>query len=116
MRVLICGGRDYDDYDTFKTCLSAKQVAVPFTVIIHGAATGADTMADKYAKNHNIAALSFPVSKADWKKYGKSAGPRRNRQMLRDGKPDLIMAFPGGSGTADMVKQARKAGVPVWQF
>jgi acyl-CoA synthetase (NDP forming) len=53
---------------------------------------------------------SFP---ANWKKHGKSAGPIRNQLMLDVGKPDLVIAFPGGSGTADMIRRARKAGVPV---
>lgn len=46
-------------------------------------------------------------------KYGKSAGPIRNQTMLDDGKPDLVLAFPGGRGTADMVAKAEKHGIPV---
>ena len=113
MRVLVCGGRDYDDYKVMDACLTAKQIAVPFTLIIHGAARGADQMADAYAKHHNIPVMAFP---ANWKRDGKSAGPIRNKRMLVDGQPDLVMAFPGGRGTANMVKQARDAGVSVWVF
>ena len=47
----------------------------------------------------------------DWKKYGKKAGPLRNQQMLEEGKPDLVVAFPGGNGTADMVRRAKKANI-----
>ncbi len=114
MRVLVCGGRDYEDYDTLKSCLSAMQVTrEPFDVIIHGGAKGADYLADCYAKRHRIPVLSF---EADWGKNGSAAGPMRNKKMLDEGKPDLVMAFPGGRGTANMVKQAKARNVEVWQF
>lgn len=111
MRVLVCGGRDYDDYDYLKTVLSAFQVVeAPFSCIIHGSARGADTMGGIYAERHNIPVEEYP---ADWKKHGTAAGPIRNREMLEKGKPDLVIAFPGGSGTANMVKIAKAAGVRV---
>lgn len=114
MRVLVCGGRNYDEYETMATCLSAMQVTDgPFTVLIHGGARGADLLADTYARRHNIPVLRFD---ADWKAHGRSAGPRRNKRMLEEGKPDLVMAFPGSKGTANMIAQARQAGVRVWQF
>jgi hypothetical protein len=50
---------------------------------------------------------------ADWEKYGKAAGPIRNQQILVEGKPDLVVAFQGGRGTANMVSRAQQAGVPV---
>ncbi len=50
---------------------------------------------------------------AEWSKYGRRAGPIRNKQMLDVGKPHLVVAFPGGAGTANMVKQAKAAGVPI---
>lgn len=112
MRVLVCGGRDYDDYDYFKTVLSALQVKHDgFDVIIHGAAKGADTMADTYAQRHLIPTLRFP---ADWDAHGRAAGPIRNQEMLRDGKPDLVVVFPGGRGTASMVTLAKAAGVEIF--
>lgn len=111
MRVLVCGGRNYDDYESLATFLSALQVTrAPFSVIIHGDARGADTLADTYARRHNIPVLAFP---ADWKQHGRSAGPRRNKQMLIEGKPDLVVAFPGTAGTANMIAQARAAEVEV---
>jgi hypothetical protein len=111
MKVLICGGRDFADYDYLKTVLSALQVTrEPFTAIIHGCARGADTLAGQYADRHNIQVAPFP---ADWQKHGRSAGPIRNKRMLVDGKPDLVVAFPGGRGTANMIQQAKAAGVEV---
>ncbi len=53
------------------------------------------------------------VFKADWSKHGKAAGPIRNRRMLEEGKPDLVIALQGGKGTASMIALAREAGVRV---
>jgi hypothetical protein len=88
------------------------------TVIIEGEARGADTYARVYAERNNIPIEKYP---ADWKRYGLAAGPIRNRQMLMEGKPDLVMAFAKTTlaesrGTKNMVKQARKAGVRVQVF
>ena len=52
---------------------------------------------------------------ADWKQYGRGAGPIRNREMLQYSEPDIVVAFPGGAGTADMIRAARTAGYPVVQ-
>jgi len=111
MRVLVCGGRNYDNYGALATLLSALQVTrEPFDVLIHGNAQGADMLADTYARRHNIPVMEF---NADWKRHGKSAGPRRNRRMIVEGKPDLVVAFPGRNGTTNMVAQARAAGIEV---
>jgi hypothetical protein len=82
-------------------------------LIIHGAAMGADRWADVWAARVNVPVKRF---RANWDRYGKSAGPRRNQKMLDEGKPDLVIAFPGGSGTADMVDRARTAGIPVTEI
>jgi hypothetical protein len=82
-------------------------------LIIHGAAMGADRWADIWAARANVPVKRF---RANWDRYGKSAGPRRNQKMLDEGKPDLVIAFPGGFGTADMVARARTAGVPVTEI
>ncbi len=108
MRVLVCGGRDFDDYPTVARWLGSLHPRP--SVIIHGAAKGADTLAAKWAVMSDTPIMRFP---ADWQRDGKAAGPIRNARMLAEGKPDLVVAFPGGRGTADMVAKARKAGVPV---
>lgn len=111
VRVLVCGGRDYDDWETIKTTLdglSAKYGAVD--AVIYGAATGADSLVREWAKLRRVPHIGFP---AEWPRLGKAAGPLRNQRMLADGKPDLVVAFPGGRGTADMVRRAKAAGVEV---
>lgn len=113
MRVLVCGGRDYDDRDHVHNTLCELDIERgPITCVIHGCATGADhegmiwaqMMADS---GRDIVHAPF---EPDWHKHGKTAGPIRNQRMLDEGKPDLVIAFPGGRGTADMVSKAKAAG------
>lgn len=117
-RLLVCGGRDYSDSDTAFRFLDWLREAVedlhrPISIVIHGAQTGADQLADDWARERGIPRDPFP---AQWTLYGLSAGPRRNAQMLREGRPDMCVAFPGGDGTADMVARCERAGVVVLKF
>ena len=109
-RVLVCGGRDYINYDVMTRVLDATDATTPFTVLIYGMARGADTLAAMWATSRGIPRLGYP---ANWERDGRGAGPIRNRLMLEKGKPDVVIAFPGGRGTADMVRQAKAAGVLV---
>lgn len=109
MRILVCGSRHFNDYEAVAREL---QRIGDIGLIIHGAAQGADTCGERYAMANSIPMQSFP---ADWERYGKSAGPIRNRQMLKEGAPDLVVAFrgPNSRGTQDMINAATKAGIPV---
>lgn len=109
MRVLVCGGRDYHDFHTVGRELLDLHEKTSITELLHGGAPGADTQADRWARAHNIPVRVFP---ADWNLHGKVAGPIRNQAML-EVKPELVVAFPGGRGTADMVRRARAAGIAV---
>jgi hypothetical protein len=115
-RVLVCGGRDYSGYVRLRRVLDAvhegARAAGKVLVIIHGNARGADLLADQYARERSLKALSFP---ADWANHGRSAGPIRNKLMLTSGQPHVIIAFRGGKGTADMIQQGKTAGVPVYE-
>ena len=115
--MLVCGGRDYADRDKMDRALRLVDRAKgPIRVLIHGAARGADSLAAKWARDTGLEeygeVLAFP---ANWRD-GKRAGPLRNQKMLDEGKPDMVIAFAGGAGTADMVRRARAAGVPVEQI
>lgn len=112
MRVLVCGGRDFDNMDGLVHVLDQLHAQQPITLVIHGNARGADALADRWAGSRRVRVDRYD---ADWKAHGRSAGPIRNRRMLVEGKPDLVVAFPGGRGTANMVEQARKAGVKVME-
>lgn len=109
MRILVCGGRDFTDYKLLSDILDQYYEADNL-LIIEGDAKGADRLAGEWALRNNVHLEIFP---ADWKRFGKKAGPKRNQEMLNEGHPDLVIAFPGGNGTADMVKRARLANVPV---
>lgn len=111
MKVLVCGGRDFNDALTLGSWLGGiHKNNGPITLLIEGGARGADYMARRFAEWAGIPVKTFP---ADWDKQGRSAGPIRNRQMLVEGQPDLVVAFEGGRGTANMVEQAKAAGVRV---
>jgi hypothetical protein len=113
-RILVCGGRDFTDYrllcKTLDGLFPAPMLPPNDTVIIHGDAAAADRLAGQWATNKMLKVERYP---ADWAKHGRAAGPIRNKQMLEEDKPDLAVAFPSGRGTANMMKQAREAGVPV---
>lgn len=111
MRILVCGGRDFTNQSIFNQAM--EDLLGKVTVIIHGAARGADTLADNWAKEHGLTVEAYP---ADWDKYGKRAGFIRNSQMLKEGKPDRVIAFPGGKGTEMMINLAHAAKVPVWEI
>jgi hypothetical protein len=110
VKVLVCGGRDFDDAALLDRAMCELDNAICITSVIHGGAKGADTLAGEWAKKHKIAVRAYP---ADWDKYGRRAGPLRNEQMLAEGKPDFVLAMPGGRGTAHMVSIAEAAGVKV---
>jgi hypothetical protein len=110
-RVLVCGGRYFRnrklmDQILTKFVLGEKGRRVE---IVNGGAPGADTLAEEWAAANSIDSEAFY---ADWEKHGRAAGPIRNREMLASGI-DLVVAFPGGTGTADMVRRAKAAGVTV---
>jgi predicted Rossmann-fold nucleotide-binding protein len=106
IRVLVCGGRTYSNVHRVHSVIQA----LPHdAVIITGGANGADTLAEHSALSLGmVAEVYYP----NWDKYGKAAGPIRNQEMLDSGI-DKVIAFPGGYGTADMIRRARKADIPV---
>lgn len=118
MRILVCGGRNFNDRDLLYNTLYD---VVPYhepdeygntlpkgVTIISGMARGADMMAYDWAVVNWCEVAEYP---ANWDKHGKAAGPIRNQQMLDEGKPDLVIAFKGGNGTIDMVRRSKKAGI-----
>lgn len=113
MRVIVCGGRHFNNIAFVWRSLDKLHAVTPITELLHGAATGADLSAKEWAMTKP--GIKRFKSKADWKKHGPAAGPIRNSHMLT-WKPDMVVAFPGGKGTADMVSKARQAGIPVHEF
>ena len=118
-RVIVCGGRFFADYDAVHNALIQVHALDPNFVLVHGGAKGADSLASTWNCAWCLGSSSEECHPADWDKYRRPkgrnpAGPIRNRAML-DAGVHLVVAFPGGTGTADMVKIAKAAGVPVWQ-
>ena len=107
-KVLICGGRDFDDQHVVDLVLDWLHKSKPFDQVIEGEAAGADTCARVWAEKNGVAVDPHP---ADWDKYGKAAAPMRNREMI-DLIPDLVVAFPGGQGTRNVVSLAHGGNIP----
>ena len=116
LTVLICGGRRWDYREMTFRKLDALHKKLQFTHVIHGAASGADTLGGDWAKSRGIPVTEYP---ANWRppelqgRTDRQAGFKRNQQMLDIGKPDLVIAFPGKGGTADMMRKSKKASVRV---
>lgn len=108
MKVLVTGSRDWQD----RAAITEGFAITEPTLVIHGDAKGADSIADAVAATAGIDRAKFP---ANWNRHGKSAGPHRNRLMFDITQPDLVLAFPlpQSRGTWDMVEYARSKGCAV---
>jgi hypothetical protein len=110
LKLLICGDRWWKDKELIKKYIEYFKP----TVLIEGEARGADTLARMVAEELGIPIEKYP---ADWNTHGKKAGPIRNRQMLKEGKPDMVIGFhddlENSKGTKDMLKISTKAGISV---
>ena len=130
LTVGVCGGRKYANGRRVYAVLDRLHRHYGIGRLFHGDATGADAWASVWRFEMSVwsSALGLAPSPfeqpypANWRPNGKldrSAGPRRNAEMLAaelaHGPVHLLVAFPGGRGTADMVRRAREAGVPVFE-
>ena len=125
-RLLVCGGRTFYNAAFVYLTLDKLHAQHQFRDIIQGGAAGADALAKDWAKSHPEIVrweckaawldLSHPdaviKTRDDGTRYDAKAGHRRNTRML-EWSPDLVVAFPGGDGTKDMIRQARAANVEV---
>lgn len=117
MRVIITGGRTYQGSPAAGAWLAAQLQEIDPVEILHGAAKGADTFAALFIQR-NLQAL-YPRVRAcvaDWRKHGRGAGLRRNDRMAQEAGDYILLAFPGGPGTADMVETSRLLGKQVRAF
>jgi hypothetical protein len=104
----VCGGRDFDDARMLNRTLDALHLRLCFDTVIQGDAEGADKLAKYWAIYTGVAHDDYS---ADWERLGKRAGRFRNERMLREGRPGVVIAFPGGAGTRHMMSIAHAAGV-----
>ena len=108
MILLICGGREFNDFPAL--CRAMELIPKPL-MIIHGDARGADTLAKQWAILNGVHYAAVP---ALWDYYNNRAGSLRNFAMTLL-QPTRCLALPGGSGTADMIRECNKANIPVWE-
>lgn len=114
MIVLVCGSRDWIAEGPIRRELTKRKDEI--SLVIDGAARGADTLAYTVATSLGLPTRRFP---ANWNVYGRKAGMIRNQAMLDIGKPDLVLAFHkditllSSKGTMDMVKKSLARNIPV---
>lgn len=104
MRLLVCGGRNYAERNIMFRQLDKWHLCVKITVLIHGDASGADTFARLWAEGRRVRVEGYPIEHGE-------GGFARNQRMFSSSAPEAVMHFPGGNGTAHMVKIARIAGI-----
>lgn len=110
MRVLVCGGRSFaNQYEIWRALWDLDKVS-KIETIIHGGAQGVDSFAGNWARVEGRNVERYP---ALWSKHGRQAGWIRNKKMVNEGKPDLVLVFNGDRGTKMMQRIAMAAGVPV---
>ena len=111
-KVIIAGGRDFNDYELLKNKCDyyLSNLDNPEIVIISGAARGADSLGEKYAKERGYEIDSHP---ADWDKYGKSAGYRRNKEMVDIASAAICFWDGKSKGTKHMIESAKDKGLKI---
>lgn len=110
MCVLVCGGRDYDDVSFVHKVLDEYLKEHGRFALINGGASGADSIAEAWGLKQCIPVMTI---NANWRKHKKSAGPIRNKEMAWLTEPDIILAFPGGNGTWNMIERGKALNIPV---
>lgn len=122
IKILVCGGRHFEEYAFFEVCLDSFLDKYGFEdrhiEIVSGGCEGTDKLAERFAKEHNCAMKIFP---ANWKLYGKAAGPIRNKQMIeyiKQAKQKFVVAFTSANskGTLGTISLAKKFDIPVYQI
>ena len=104
MRVLVCGGRNYDNRDLVWRALDQYQENYGPLTVIQGGAPGADCWEREWACSRQRAGRLGEMGRR-----GRAAA----QHLMLNQKPDVVLAFPGGRGTADMIARAEQAGVEI---
>jgi hypothetical protein len=110
-RVLVCGGRSYADFTSVSRALLEVHLSLGILLLVHGGVSGADALAGTWAVKFGVPSKSYPP---DHDRHGDQAIFIRNGLMIADGRPHLVIAFPGGPGTMDLLAKAAVAGLPIW--
>jgi hypothetical protein len=112
--VLVCGGRDFKARRLLHQSLDLVLVDKPITLLVQGAARGADWLAHEWALSRGVRSTGkrYQITNAMWVSQGRKAGYLRNKRMRDEELPDLVIAFEGGPGTQMMIDLAKEKGIP----
>lgn len=127
MRLLVTGSRHWTDRNAIDAELAFLHDEHGLECVIHGDCRrwdrdrgrhiGADHFAGEWARANGVEEIACP---ADWKAFGRFAGPLRNRNMIGNHRPDAVLVFhedlESSRGTKDMVNQAKRAGLPIHYY
>lgn len=116
--VIVCGGRDYNDRVNIYDSLDKVHKDTPITKLVQGWARGTDQIAHAWARSRGIPSThrKYRITNSDWQKLGKGAGRVRNKRMRDEENVDRVIAFPGNTGTANMIDLAHEKQIPVIQI
>lgn len=113
MKVIVTGGRSFDDKELVRKALRV----IGATHVVHGDCSGVDSIARDWARDNNKMQSAYPISDEEWNKFGRAAGPMRNRRMLKDNTDSAcLLAFTGGNGTKNCVETAKSFKIMVMQI
>lgn len=129
LRIVVTGGRDYADRAAVYAALDRLHRELGVALVAHGACrvtaepngttsgrmSGADRWACEWAHDRGVIAGGYPVTREEYDAHGRAAPCVRNRRMLDTVRPDGVVAFPGGRGTADCCRAAEERGLKVWR-
>jgi hypothetical protein len=110
MRIIVCGARNFPHLDVVDGELTKINMRNLLTTVIHGCSGALGSEVDRWARSYGIPIVHYPHN---WEYHGKKGEQVRNAFMLEDARPDLVVAFPGGCHTADLVRRAVNIGVAV---
>ncbi len=110
MKVIVAGSREFENYEMLKNKLDKLLVNQKEIQIVSGGCRGADKLGERYAKEKGY---SLKIFKANWDKYGKKAGPLRNRKMAEYANGLVAFYKEGSKGTKNMIEEARKRNLKI---
>jgi YspA, cpYpsA-related SLOG family len=109
MRLIICGGRHFRDMALVERELTRINAARPIDVLVHGGSAGIGMPVEAWGQEHDVHIVRYPPCRTP----GRNSDARRDMFMLSDGRPDAMLAFPGGRRTKALVQMAEAQGIPV---
>lgn len=106
-RVIVCGGRSFWVQGYIRQCLNRWHGVYGIGLLIHGGDNGVDMLAAHWARWNGVSSVCVPAYRTNFRLAA--------ARMIREWHPEIAIAFSGGTGTADMVRQAGEAEIPVWR-